>query len=249
MIALSRHVLPSEAQRYLDDRSTDLAGVAPAGVSALAESLWQSKSRARFREIRNALLSMCSGIERCMYCEDSAATDIDHHEPRAVAPLRTFEWGNYLAACSACNSNYKRGEFPRGAAGERLLLDPTADDPADHLTLSPTTGRYAGVPGSTLAAESIRVFGLNRETLAAGRRNAWVLLEACVIAYALSVRERALNDAQQIASAVQLQPFAGVLRTFLVAARTPESGLVTAAACEAVAVHPEIATWSPGAVH
>jgi hypothetical protein len=43
--------------------------------------------------------------------------------------LRAFEWENYLAACRACNSNYKRSEFPRSADGEELLIDPARTDP------------------------------------------------------------------------------------------------------------------------
>ena len=55
---------------------------------------------------------MAPGVQRCMYCLDSLGTDIDHFEPKSRRPLRTFCWHNHLLACSRCNSNYKREEYP-----------------------------------------------------------------------------------------------------------------------------------------
>ena len=248
MIKLTRAALPPAAADYLVAKTSDLSGKAPADRTTRANVLWRNKSTVRFQEVRNTLSSMCSGIERCMYCEDSVATDIDHYEPKAQVPLKAFEWTNYLAACSGCNSNYKRSEFPRDADGNRLLLDPTHDDPDEHLTFSPTTGLYTQASGSRMASESIRVMGLNREVLAAGRRNAWVLIEASVIAYAHAHRERSAEEAALIAAAVQRQPFAGVLRSFLKAAASPEIGLVAQAATAALESHPEIADWAPKAI-
>ncbi|MET7898836.1 hypothetical protein [Streptomyces mirabilis] len=38
------------------------------------------------------------GAVRCMYCDDSRGTDIDHVHPLAVAPLRAFVGDNHLLA-------------------------------------------------------------------------------------------------------------------------------------------------------
>lgn len=247
MVKLARVELDQSVQKYLDRRTAKLIEEDASKRAAMANSMWRSKSATQFRLVREALASMCSGIERCMYCEDSVATDIDHHEPKVQAPLRAFEWQNYLAACSACNSNYKRSEFPRSADGEELLIDPARTDPEDHLIFSPSTGRYTPVEGSELAFESIRVLRLNRETLALGRRNAWILIEAGIIAYAHAHRERTAEEAGFIAAAIQRQPFAGVLKAFLKAAATPGAGLIAQAASDALAAHPEIVEWAPGA--
>lgn len=48
----------------------------------------------------SVLRQMAPGLERCMYCGDNQGTDIDHFEPLARNPLRTFDWLNHLLACS-----------------------------------------------------------------------------------------------------------------------------------------------------
>jgi hypothetical protein len=52
-----------------------------------------------------------------------------------------------------------------------------------HFDLSPSTGRYVPQSDSAKGSESIRVFGLDRELLEAARSDAWVLLQAIVVAY------------------------------------------------------------------
>jgi uncharacterized protein (TIGR02646 family) len=186
---------------------------------------------------------MCSGIERCMYCEDSAATDIDHFEPLALAPKRAFTWSNYLAACSGCNSNYKRDEFPLDAQGRPLLLEPTQDDPTEHLEFSPTTGFYTPVSQSSKASESIRVFRLNRPGLATGRRAAWEMLQLGIIAYAQAADDRDFNRANRMALVVGLQPYAGVLRAILMAADRVGEDVILPEARAAILKHPELRDW------
>jgi hypothetical protein len=102
-----------------------------------------------------------------MYCDDSRGTDIDHFEPLERAPLRAFVWVNHLLACSFCNSNQKNRKYPVDAEGACLLVDPTAEDPADHLTLRLSVGTYD--PLSPKGEETIQVFGLNRSELVKGR--------------------------------------------------------------------------------
>ncbi|MBW8876770.1 MAG: hypothetical protein JF614_17545 [Acidobacteria bacterium] len=109
---------------------------------------------------------MASGLERCMYCEDSEGTAIEHFWPKSVYPERAFDWLNYLIACSRCNSNFKRDQFPLDAAGAPLLVNPSEEEPLDHLSFSPSTGRFE--PRSPKGDPSIDVFGLNRTTLTKG---------------------------------------------------------------------------------
>ena len=88
-----------------------------------AARLWARRKNKTFEEVRETLAQMSSGRQRCMYCEDNEGTDIDHFWPRASFPERAFDWDNYLLACSACNTNYKRDQFP-GLGNKPLLLDP-----------------------------------------------------------------------------------------------------------------------------
>jgi uncharacterized protein (TIGR02646 family) len=139
-----------------------------------AQRASQKRSRA-FADIRSTLASMASGRKRCMYCEDNAGTDIDHFRPKATHPDRAFSWENYLLACSHCNSNEKRQQFPLDAAGNALLVDPVIDEPTEHLVLVPETGRL--VPMTERGTATEKVFGLNRnEVLESGRRDAWAHL-------------------------------------------------------------------------
>ena len=107
----------------------------------------------------------------CAYCERNEPSDIEHFYPQASYPQRAFDWDNYLWACSGCNSNHKRDRFPLDAAGEPLLIDPSQEEPREHLGFSPLSGKLT--PLSRKGQESIDVFGLNRGFLERSRHRAW----------------------------------------------------------------------------
>lgn len=107
-----------------------------------------------------------------MYCGDNQGTDVDHFEPIALAPLRTFDWPNHMLACSLCNSHYKRHLFPYDEEGRALLVDPTVEEPLNHLHLVRGTGQYIAL--SPQGEASIDVFRLNRGSLVKGRLDAYV---------------------------------------------------------------------------
>ncbi|HYO58663.1 hypothetical protein [Archangium sp.] len=170
MRKLERPGLSPDTLALLARRTGEVA--AAADPADKVRRLWAQKDNAAFREIRTRLRAMASGRERCMYCEDSAAEDIEHFWPKKDFPLRAFDWLNYLLACSCCNSNYKRQQFPRDASEAPLLIDPTVDEPTEHLALLPITGRFDDL--TLKGTESIRVFGLNqRDILVSGRQSAW----------------------------------------------------------------------------
>jgi hypothetical protein len=149
---------------------------------------------------------MCSGIERCMYCEDSSGTAIEHFHPKSMYPGKAFQWSNFLWACAFCNSNMKRDQFPVDVSSKPLLVDPTIMDPFAHLALSLTTGRYVGL--DPVGRASIEVFGLNREVCVRGRCAAWTGVQALV-------RDFVGSDArarQAILTALGDFPFQGVRR-------------------------------------
>jgi hypothetical protein len=49
------------------------------------------------------LTKMCSGAQRCGYCEDSLADEVEHIKPKDLYPEEVFRWRNYLYACGPCN--------------------------------------------------------------------------------------------------------------------------------------------------
>ncbi len=140
------------------------------------KTLWQGKPSRAFAEIRQTLFEMAPSRSRCMYCEDSMGTDIDHFWPKADYPQGAFCWHNYLLACSHCNSNEKREQFPRDERGNPLLIDPTTEEPSDHLLFLPSTGEFRSLDAK--GEHTISVFGLNDDApprrLPTGRKDALI---------------------------------------------------------------------------
>lgn len=242
MRRIHRHELSSATRRFLQQRTEKVRlAVDP---TAEARRLWGQKSNKPFDEIRLTLRAMASGRERCMYCEDSAGTDIEHFWPKSEYPLRAFDWPNYLLACSHCNSNEKRDRFLLDGNAEPLLIDPTREDPRHHLVFSPTTGKYSRKPGSAKGEPSIEVFGLHRTILVIGRRDAWVGLEALLAAYASSFEKGDTEYARRLEAAVRNASFRGILSFMLEIAEGPEAEELIRPSClQALRDHPEIHSW------
>lgn len=182
-----------------------------------ATQLWASFSGAAREDIRRTLRAMATGLERCMYCEDGHGTDIEHFYPKSVYPARAFDWSNYLLACSECNSNYKRNQFPLDDGGEPLLIDPTQTDPKDHLEFSTTTGEFSS--NTPRGAASVEIFRLNRQICATGRRDSFLTLLALFTMYDKIVAAGSTARAEAILSALRNHPFQSV-RSFV--AQLPE---------------------------
>jgi hypothetical protein len=160
-----------------------------------------------------------------MYCEDSMGTDIEHFEPRQLAPVRTFDWTNHLWASSYCNSNAKRTQFPVDEQGASLLIDPSVDDPREHLQLSPRTGTFVSV--GPKGQQSIDVFGLNRYICERGRANAWTSIGELFLRYQVVRDAGEVERAERIRAALSEYPFQSV-RLFildLAAGQNPEEVL------------------------
>jgi hypothetical protein len=206
MIRILRIALEDGLAGRLDQRTSELKA-ASAGSEA-ARKAWTS-ARTEKRGIRQHLMLMAPGIERCMYCGDNRGTDIDHFEPIKEFPRGTFLWLNHLLACSTCNSNQKRDRFPRDTAGTALLIDPSREDPVRHLRLVLRTGEYRALTPQGEA--TIDVFGLNRRDLTRGRAAAFTVADAALCrAHALVAQDRDA-DALRCVRALSEQPHASVL--------------------------------------
>ncbi len=240
MKLLHRQELSSRALAFLHRRAVQVASTAD--PQAEAARLWRYQNNKTFREIREALARMASGLERCMYCEDSEGTDIEHFWPKAAYPERAFDWLNYLIACAHCNSNSKRDQFPLDATGDPLLVNPTEEDPLDHLAFSPSTGLLH--PLSPKGEPSIHVFGLNRVTLTQGRLDAWTALQHLLVGYARCREQADQEQAGKIETAIRRHPFAGVFAALLRMAAGPDAELLVYREClQVLRNNPEIAGW------
>lgn len=163
---------------------------------ATASRLFPGRSRnAAFRVVRNRLRQMCATPDRCGWCEDSEANQIDHVRPKALYPERTFVWENYLPACGVCNSGKgdrfailgqncaidvtrRLGkEIVPPPPGDPALIDPRFEDPLEFLELEMVdTFRFQpkyglSFPARDRAEYTIKLLKLNREVLSTARRN------------------------------------------------------------------------------
>ncbi|SDI79894.1 hypothetical protein SAMN05421869_107132 [Nonomuraea jiangxiensis] len=159
-----------------------------------------------------------------MYCGDSRGTDIDHFEPIKLSPFRTFDWMNHLLACSCCNSNAKRELFPVDSAGAPLLIDPTMDDPFDHLRLILSTGTYRW--NTPKGQATIEVFQLNRADLRRGRELAFPRCQAMLRDYLRLQNSGNGRDAVKMLNALHEQPFADVLHAMYRTMTNPGADIV-----------------------
>jgi len=240
MRQLRRLPLSSATVGFLRDRTKRVRGASDPKLEA--KRLWSAQQNRAFAEIREILGRMASGLERCMYCEDSEGTAIEHFWPKATFPKKAFTWKNYLIACTRCNSNFKRDRFPRTFDGKPLLINPTEEDPFDFLDFSPTTGMYESKLPKGVS--SIDVFGLNRPILTKGRKDAWISLEQLLVRYGNCKRSRDHSRASAIEGVVQRSPFAGVMVALLRVATSPAATLLISADClQTIREHPEIKRW------
>jgi HNH endonuclease len=210
MISIARESIDADLTARLAERTSNLQ--ADKADAKLARTRWSSARRER-SDLRGYLTEMAPGVERCMYCGDNLGTDIDHFEPISRAPVKTFDWLNHLLACSFCNSNQKRSEYPCDEDGNGLLIDPTSEDPAVHLQLILPTGKYRAL---TVKGEAtICVFGLNRGDLVRGRYNAFQSRGA-VLCYAyMLVTQNREDESWRRLSALREEPHASVLNAMI----------------------------------
>ena len=204
---IARPSLSSRSQKFLQGRTVKV--VASSDRIREAKQLWEKRRNKTFEEIRFLLDMMASGRRRCVYCEDSQGTAIDHFWPKSRFPEKAFLWENYLLACSHCNSNEKRDEFPLSASGEAMLVDPTKEDPGVHLALSLSTGIFVGL--TEKGRETIRVFGLNREVLSRGRVDAWIVLKELLVRYGKCRWDADAPGSSRILEVIKGYPFSCVL--------------------------------------
>ncbi|MFJ1758612.1 HNH endonuclease [Kitasatospora sp. NPDC088134] len=161
---------------------------------------------------------MSVGISCCMYCGQDLADNIDHYIPVKADPTKAFTWLNYILACGPCNTRFKNGLHEVDPAGRPLLVDPTVEDPADHIQLSLTTGTYIGITERGIYTE--KTCGLNEDQREEARLQAIGSLATSIDSW-LRHWESDRTEADRIAANIRDEPFAGVLRALLDQALSP----------------------------
>lgn len=213
LLASSLKSLRDRTQKILEQPS-------PEQKIEKAEKLWRSKLVCFKKDIEPKLLQMAANGGLCMYCEGSEANAIDHFWPKSLYPEHAFVWENYLWACAICNSNLKRAEFPLEPNTKKpMLIDPTSEDPAQSMRLSPRSGEFSAL--NERAKVTIKLFDLNHDEkrrprdLAAARKNTWIKLTQLIVSYAIYREAGRLEDAQDVRAVIRDEPFPAVLSWML----------------------------------
>jgi len=160
------------------------------------------------------LLEMSNGTERCSYCQDSKADEIEHIYPKDIYPYKTYDWDNYLYSCGQCNGgksnrfgwiqagklkeNDRPRRIPQGYVytpppkSPVALINPRVEDPFKYLELDiASTFRFLpamGIKGAAnIKAEyTIDVLKLNnRDYLVKARKHAYVNYKSRLSLYIL----------------------------------------------------------------
>ena len=171
MRRIVRRELPKGIQTYLARKQVEVA------AKDDVESLWKKARKPKsVQAVFKCLIEMSGQRQRCMYCDDSRGTTIEHYWPKSVYASRCFLWENMLLLCQGCQCR-KGSRFDLDPRGQPLLINPVDEDPWNFLFFEATTGiltaRYdvtAGSPSPKGAhTTNSRVLPLNIEAITEGR--------------------------------------------------------------------------------
>lgn len=170
MRRLIRLPISSVETRYLAKKQQEILN------GADVVTTWKSARRTNPMKSVAVTLGRVTGVrQRCMYCEDSRATDIDHFRPKATYPALVFVWENFLWVCTGCNRE-KSSAFPITAAGLPLLINPLDEDPWHYLFFDKDTDLIVarvdpntGMPDPKATATLKDVPPLSHEAIIEGR--------------------------------------------------------------------------------
>lgn len=209
MLHVTAIALPQAQMTYLavEQLTIDANATYQNKVSSAAQR-WDGKSRTHFSVIRKTLENMCTGNNRCVYCEDSAADEVEHIKPKNIYPSDTFLWENYIFSCGPCNGpkgnkyavidavgNFVNVDRKRNdpvippPVGQDGFINPRASDPMDYIFLDLSTFFFVAIPtlnqnDKKRAIYTILVLRLNvREHLVENRRNAYHQFLSCILSY------------------------------------------------------------------
>lgn len=213
--------------------SSDEVERAKASVLAIARSGNPPKSDDFERHwghgtVRLALWEMQQ--RKCCYCERirdvNRESDVEHFRPKADIFEESgaggywwlaYEWTNLFFSCRYCNQEYKKTQFPLQDPSRRartqtdsldaetpILIDPTAEDPADFIGYDWQSAYGVmvfpcGFDGEGRGAGTIRITGLDRSELNEDRASFVGTLQGIVVSYhAARALEKPLllNDAR-----------------------------------------------------
>lgn len=201
----------------------------------LIERMWRNRRGSRaLQAIEIALKAMASGIERCMYCDEGHGHQIEHFRPKAHYVGETFRWSNMLWVCGECNAD-------KNASFDDQILNPTLDDPLEHLKLAFHEGRFKTRKKSPRGKITLeRLTRLDKQVLIKGRKNAFDLIRVLLESFPNSGAETRAKIRHIVVNA----PFGSVFAAVLRASRERDAAKVLGPDFMSIlARYPEIYDW------
>ncbi len=195
---------PALAKKAVEkrDQLAAIVGADLAGVAAGHVKLPFDAKTYGAPPVKKALIRWQHG--KCAFCEAKIDAnqygDVEHFRPKgAVADPATgrltrsgywwlaYDWSNLFFVCQICNQAFKKNHFPLVDAARRargpeddltaeapLLLNPERDEPSEHLGFE----AEMIVPRTARGEATVRLLGLDRESMDEARRSVWHVLSA-----------------------------------------------------------------------
>jgi uncharacterized protein (TIGR02646 family) len=214
MIRVARGTAPPGFAARAISWNTRFAQLRQANPHITASAVWKSVRP----EIRpDAEILAHRFHHKCAYCEARPShvsyPHIEHFQPKGLPRFedRMFEWDNWLFSCGICNEE-KWKHFPE-KDGHPLLLDPTQDDPSEHLCFAGANLRGITKRGR----KTVKLVDLDRQPLR-NERALWLsLLNSLLLLWAQSADESVRRECREhlIWALQDDAPFAGMTRTYL----------------------------------
>lgn len=238
VVAAGEKAAPSSQREEAQDRRQ--------AQYAEAQRLWGGsyKDNKAFDEVRKVLREdMAPGHGYCMYCEYSPGSTIDHFWPMEKDPTRAFAWDNYLWSCSPCNSDFKGTQFPLDKSGRPLLVNPTRDDPREHLQFTPHDGKLVGC--TPKGEKTIQILGFDRRgDLDSTRAFAFRNVQRLIIDYGDACAKDDSARALEAQRDLCCHPHASVLSALIELLESPGGARFVASRCaDVLAAYPEVRSW------
>ena len=184
MRRLTRPPLPARTSAFLARCQARADNAQEQGTLDIEREWRNARQRKALTGVLDTLRTMSGPHWRCMYCTDSHGCDIKHFPPKKPYPTHAFHWLNLLLCCTTCNRK-KGDQFPT-LEGAPLLIDPTVDDPWEHLDFEPESGlikaRYDAQSDqrSPKGLETVRLLALDRREVTIGHSKTFRRLKRTV---------------------------------------------------------------------
>lgn len=164
-----KNLLPlnQKTVQKLDDLTKEIDSKPISERKKSANKKFQQERRKKWfkEEIIDKLKKMSGVGNYCMYCSNSASSDVEHFYPKSLFPEKTFDWENMLWTCTPCNR--KKGECFPVDQQQPLIIDPVSENVWEFLYIDQKFGML--IPHSDTethnnrAEKTIEILGLESE--------------------------------------------------------------------------------------